>query len=92
MYTSKMDVAVTELRAHLGQWIDAARDGNDVVITDRGIPVARIVALDSTPVIDRLTQQGVISRPTKSTRPVAGGRQRPTPKRPVSDIVSEQRR
>ena len=92
LYTFEMDVAVTELRAHLGQWIDAARDGNDVVITDRGTPVARIVALESTPLIDRLTEQGVISRPTKSTRPVAGDRHRPSPKRPVADIVSEQRR
>lgn len=86
-----MDVAVTELRAHLGRWIDAARDGNDIVITDRGTPVARIVALDSTSVIDRLTSQGVISRPISSTRPVAGDRRRPTPKRPVADLVSEQR-
>ena len=92
LYSSGMDVAVTELRAHLGRWIDAARDGNDIVITDRGMPVARIVALDSTPVIDRLTAQGVISRPTTSTRPVAGDRHRPTPKRPVADIVGEQRR
>jgi prevent-host-death family protein len=92
VYTYGMDVAVTELRAHLGRWIDAAREGNDIVITDRGTPVARIVALDSTPAIDRLTAQGVISRPTHSTRPVAGDRQRPTPKRPVADIVSEQRR
>jgi len=92
MYTSVMDVAVTELRAHLGRWIDAARDGNDVVITDRGTPVARIVALDSTSVIDRLTEQGIISRPTRASRPVAGDRPRPTPKRPVADIVSQQRR
>ena len=87
-----MDVAVTELRAHLARWIDVAREGNDVVITDRGTPVARIVALDSTAVIDRLTAQGVISRPNRSTRPVAGGRHRPTPKRPIADIISEQRR
>jgi prevent-host-death family protein len=87
-----MDVAVTELRAHLGRWIDVAREGNDVVITDRGTPVARLVALDSAPLIDCLTAQGVISRPTRNTRPVAGDRRRPTPKRPVADIVSEQRR
>lgn len=92
MYTSVMDVAVTELRANLGRWIRAARDGNDIVITDRGTPVARIVALDSTPVIDRLTAQGIISRSARSTRPVAGDRDRPTPKRPVADLVSEQRR
>jgi len=87
-----MDVAVTELRAHLSRWIDAAREGNDVVITDRGTPVARIVALDSTPIIDRLTALGVISRPTRSSRPVAGDRPKPKPTRPVADIVSEQRR
>ena len=92
VYTWGVDVAVTELRAHLGRWIDAAREGNDIVITDRGTPVARIVALDSTPVIDRLTAQGVISRPTRSTRPVAGAGNRPRPKRPVADIVSGQRR
>ncbi|CAN5561405.1 hypothetical protein BH23ACT6_BH23ACT6_25650 [soil metagenome] len=92
MYIVCMDVAVTELRAHLGQWIDAVRAGNDVVITDRGRPVARIVALDSTAVIDRLTAQGIIGRPTRLTRPVAGDRPRPSPKRPVADIVSEQRR
>lgn len=87
-----MDVAVTELRAHLGRWIDAARQGTDVVITDRGTPVARIVALDSTSVIDRLTAEGAISRPIRSVRPVAGNRPRPKPKRAVAEIVSEQRR
>lgn len=87
-----MDVAVTELRANLSRWIDAAREGEDVVITDRGTPVARIVAVDSAPVIERLTALGVISRPAQSARPVAGGRTRPRPKRPVADIVSEQRR
>jgi prevent-host-death family protein len=87
-----MDVAVTELRAHLSQWIDAVREGNDIVITDRGTPVARIVALDSTPVIERLIAQGVIGRPIRSTRPVAGDRHRPKPKHSVADMVSEHRR
>lgn len=87
-----MDVAVTELRAHLARWIDAARDGDDIVITDRGTPVARLVGIDWAPAIERLTAHGVISRPTSSARPVAGNRRRPTPKRPVADIVSDQRR
>ena len=87
-----MDVAVTELRARLGHWIDVARDGTDVVITDRGTPVARMVGLDSTPLLDRLTAQGIISRPIRTARPVAGDRPRPKPKRPVADTISEQRR
>jgi hypothetical protein len=35
---------------------------------------------------------GVGSEKWSSTRPIADVRQRPTPKRPVADIVSEQRR
>jgi antitoxin (DNA-binding transcriptional repressor) of toxin-antitoxin stability system len=62
------------------------------VITDRGTPVARIVGLDSTSMIDRLTARGVISRPASPARLVAGGRSRPSPRRPVADIVAEQRR
>jgi prevent-host-death family protein len=87
-----MDVAITELRAHLARWIDTAREGNDVIITERGTPVARIVAIDATPVLDRLTAEGIISRPTSPTRPVAGRSGRPAPKRPVAEIISEQRR
>jgi prevent-host-death family protein len=92
MYSRRVDVAVTELRAQLGRWIDLARTGTDVVITDRGTPVARIVALDATSVIDRLTEQGVISRPSTSIRPVAGASRRPVPKRPASEVVAESRR
>lgn len=92
MYSSVVDVGITELRAHLGSWIEAVRDGDEVVITDRGTPVARIVGLGSTPILHRLTEQGVIGRPTRAARPVAGGHRRPTPRRAVSDIISEQRR
>lgn len=91
-YTCLMDVPVTELRARLGHWIDVVRNGADVVITDRGTPVARMVGLDSTSIIDRLTAQGIISRPIRTARPVAGDRPRPQPKRPIADIISEQRR
>jgi hypothetical protein len=65
MYIWVIDVAVTELRAHLGRWIEPAREGTDAVI---------------------------IGRPTRPTRPVAGDRHRPTPKRPVAEIIGEQRR
>ncbi|ETW24561.1 hypothetical protein MGAST_07705 [Mycobacterium gastri 'Wayne'] len=56
-----MDVSVTELRAHLSDWLDRARAGAEVVITDRGIPVARLTALDSAGTLERLTAEGVIS-------------------------------
>jgi prevent-host-death family protein len=43
-----MDVPVTELRAHLSEWLDRVRSGDEVVVTDRGIPVARLLGMSAT--------------------------------------------
>ena len=87
-----MDVAVSALRAHLGDWLDRARTGEEIVVTDRGVPVARLVGLDTTTVIERLTEQGLISRPARSQRPRAADRRRVRTRGSVSDLVSAQRR
>jgi prevent-host-death family protein len=87
-----MEVAVTDLRAHLSQWLDRARAGSEVVITDRGVPVARLLGLTSTATLERLTAEGVIGRPAAASRPAASGRPRPRPRRPLSQAVSDQRR
>src|ERR1700691_6490367 len=71
-----MDVAVTDLRAHLSEWLDRVRDGDEVVITDRGVPVARLVGLTTTATLERLTAEGVIGRPATARRPRASGRPR----------------
>jgi prevent-host-death family protein len=86
-----MDVAITDLRAHLSDWLERARGGTEVIITDRGLPVARLLGLSTTSAIDRLTAEGVIARPERANRPTASGRSRPHPRRPVADLVSEQR-
>lgn len=86
-----MDVAVTELRAHLSDWLEHARSGSEVVITERGLPVARLIGLDSASTLERLAAEGVIGR-AATARPVAAGRSGPRPRRPVADRVNEQRR
>lgn len=86
-----MDVAVSELRAHLSDWLGRAREGADVVITDRGVPVARLLGLGATATIEQLTAEGVIGRPRHPSRPVASGRARPRPRHPLADRISEQR-
>jgi prevent-host-death family protein len=86
-----MDVAITDLRAHLSDWLERARDGTEIIITDRGLPVARLLGLETTSTIERLTSEGVIGRPDLAQRPVASGQQRPRSRRPVADLVSEQR-
>jgi prevent-host-death family protein len=87
-----VDVAITELRANLSLWLDEARGGHEVVITDRGVPVARLLGLTTTATLERLIADGVISRPASAQRPAATGRPRPRPRRPLSDAVSDDRR
>jgi prevent-host-death family protein len=87
-----MDVAVTELRAHLSEWLGRARRGDEIVITDRVVPVARLLGLTTTATLERLAADGVIGPPAAAQRPAASGRPRPRARRPLADIVSEQRR
>lgn len=92
LYSTVMDVPVSEFRANLRDWLGRAREGNEVVLTERGVPVARLLGIETTPLLDRLTAEGVIGRPTSPERPAASGRSRPRPRRPVAPLVSEQRR
>lgn len=87
-----MDVAISVLRAELAQWIERVGAGEEVVITDRGIPVARLVPVDTAPLLEQLTQRGVLSRPRRAARPVARGATRVRARGPVAELVSEQRR
>ncbi len=86
-----MDVAVSELRAHLSDYLDRAREGAEVVITDRGMPIARLLGVTATTTLERLTADGIIAR-SAAPRPRASGQPRPRPRRPIADIVSDQRR
>lgn len=90
-YNMSMDVAVSELRAHLSDYLDRAREGAEVVITDRGVPVARLIGLTATTTLERLAADGIIAR-AAAPRPRASGQPRPRPRRPVADLVSDQRR
>ncbi|HEY5178367.1 MAG TPA: type II toxin-antitoxin system prevent-host-death family antitoxin, partial [Dermatophilaceae bacterium] len=49
-----MDVAISTLRAELSTWIERARSGQEVVVTDRGTPVARLRAVDTALLLDQL--------------------------------------
>jgi prevent-host-death family protein len=87
-----MNVPITELRAHLSDWLEKARAGEEIIVTDRGVPIARLSGLDSSSVLERLTLEGVISRPVFSEKIKARGRRRLTAASSVADLVSEQRR
>jgi len=87
-----MDVAVSELRANLSTWLDRVREGTAVTVTDRGVPVARLVAVGAADTVQRLTAEGLIARPVTATRPVATGATRVRAQGSVADLVADQRR
>ncbi|HEU5270042.1 MAG TPA: type II toxin-antitoxin system prevent-host-death family antitoxin [Jatrophihabitans sp.] len=87
-----MDVAVSVLRAELSSWIERAHGGDEVVITDRGIPVARLVPVAGAPLLERLVSEGVLSRPVSADRPSARSAKRVRPRGAVAELVAEQRR
>jgi prevent-host-death family protein len=87
-----VEVAVSALRAQLGKWVGRARAGEEIVVTDRGVPVARLLGLDSTSVIERLTDEGLVSRPARAQRPRATKRRRVRARGSVSGLVGAQRR
>ncbi len=87
-----MDVAISTLRAELSSCIDRVRGGEEIVVTDRGTPVARLLPVDAAPLLDQLVKRGVLSKPRRAARPVARDVGRVRAKGPVADLVSEQRR
>lgn len=86
------DISISELRANLRRWLRHVRDGGEVVVTERGIPVARLSDIQSSTTLERLTREGVIARPEAPDRPRATGRTRVRATRPVADHVGRQRR
>ena len=62
------------------------------MVTDRGVPVARLLGITASATLERLAAEGVIGRPERTQRTSATGRSRPRPRQSVSALVSEQRR
>jgi prevent-host-death family protein len=85
------EVGVAQLRRELKEWLERVRSGDEVVITERGRPVARLSGIDVAPLLERLTQEGLISAPPRTPRPRARDRQRARPTGGVADLVVAER-
>lgn len=85
------EVGVAQLRRELKDWLDRAQAGDEVVVTDRGRPVARLSGIDTTSLLDQLTSSGQLSRPRHDSRPTARGRRRVSATDDVSESVTAER-
>ena len=86
-----MEVGVREFRSGLKEWIAKAQAGEEVIVTERGRPVARLVGVNGTSALQDLIDRGVISRPEKPATSMKG-RKRIRASGSVSDLIMEQRR
>ena len=67
--TSRSEVGIRELKNGLSRYIDRVRAGEEVIVTDRGRPVARLSALDQAS--DRLAElvaAGIVRPPTSAKK------------------------
>ena len=88
-YNRDMDVGIRELRAGLSRYVEQVKQGEEIVVTDHGKPVARLVPMNGERKMDRLIREGVVIPARSRTGwrperliPVEGS---------VSEIVIEQR-
>lgn len=83
-----MDVGIRELRAGLSRYVARVKDGEEIVVTEHGKPVAKLVPMNGERKIDRLIREGVLIPARRPKGPL------PPPikiRGTVSDIVLEQR-
>ncbi len=80
-----MRVGIRELREQLKHYVERARRGEDVVITDRGRPIARLVALHGERPIDQLIRAGLATPPRRPKGDVDWSRV--SSKGSVSDLI-----
>lgn len=69
---ARAQVGIRELKNDLSRWVARVRDGDEVVVTDRGAPVARLLPVANTDRLEDLIREGLIERarkPASSLRP-----------------------
>lgn len=86
-----MEVGVREFRSDLKAWIARVQAGEEVIVTERGRPVARLVGVDRSSVLQDLIDRGVISKPDKPATSMRN-RKRIHASGSVSELIKEQRR
>ena len=83
-----MTVGIRELKAKLSEYVNRAANGEQIVVTDRGRPVARLVGLDRPSTIERGIEEGWIT-PASRTRLQPAQRFRAP--RSTADVLEEDR-
>jgi prevent-host-death family protein len=86
-----VEVGVRDFRERLRYWLERAAGGDEVIVTERGRPRARVTGVAHRTTLDRLVEQGLVTPPTKPKRQRRGWK--PVHARgSVTDLLLEDRR
>ena len=83
-----MAVDMRELKAKLSEYVSRAANGEEIVVTDRGQPVARLVGIAGGSMIERGIEEGWV---TPASRTRLGPAQRFAASRSLADVLAEDR-
>ena len=88
--SSRVEVGVRELKNNLSRYLGQVEAGIEVVVTDRGRPIARLTSMDAVTgdKLAAMIEAGLVRPPSAKVR------QRPVPLTStgsVSELVAEQR-
>jgi prevent-host-death family protein len=86
-----VEVGIRALRANLSSYLDRVKAGEDVLVTERGKPVARITNATGRRRLDELIAAGVVRPPLKPRSPIRVDKLPRMKEGSLSDIVLEQR-
>ena len=84
------ETGIRDLRDHLSRYLERVQAGEELTVTDRGRPVARLVPVGERRPFDQLVADGIIDPAATSRRDRPA--ERVAAHTPVSDLVVEQRR
>ena len=84
------EIGISVLRDNPSRYISRVREREELVVTDHGKAMARIVPIDRPGLLERLVAEGVVTPPLDRERTPL--HRRITPTTPVSPLIIEDRR
>lgn len=85
-----VEVGIRELRLNLSKYVARVREGTEVVVTDRGEPVARMSPIDRQEAhIARLIREGVVKPAKRPLGPASAPLPPPVPMEGDGPLASE---
>ena len=87
-----VEIGVRAFRNRLSYWLDRAAAGEEVIVTERGKPHARVTGVDRKTTRQRLIEEGVITPPTEPKRRIDIESLPRMRKGTLTEILLEQRR